>query len=82
MQKSQPNQNPMMQVMQLANNLKNSNNPMDLLQNMAQNNPQLQQVVGAINNSGGNPKQAFMNLAGQMGVDPNQVLNQIPNNFK
>ena len=40
-------------------------------------NPQYAQVQKLIQESGGNAQQAFYNLAGQMGVDPNEILNAL-----
>lgn len=46
---------------------------------MAQNNPQMQQVMSVIQQNGGNAKQAFYNMAQQRGVDPNVILQQLNN---
>ena len=57
--------------------LKNSNNPMQLLQNMARSNPQVQSVMNMIQTSGKSPKDLFYEIARQRGVDPNQILNML-----
>lgn len=41
---------------------------------MMKNNPQIQNVIGIVNQYGGDPKQAFYSLAAQKGVDPEQIL--------
>ena len=56
--------------------LMSSKNPMQLFQNMAQNNPQLQPILQMLRN-GGNPQQIFMNMCHQKGIDPQQFLTSI-----
>ena len=56
--------------------LMNSKNPLQLFQNMAQQNPQLQPIVQMLRN-GGNPQQIFINMCQQSGIDPQQFLNSI-----
>ena len=57
--------------------LNNSNNPMQLLQNMASQTPQGRAIIQAYQTSGMSPKQFFYNYAQQKGVDPNQILNSL-----
>lgn len=52
---------------------------MGAVQQMAQNNPQMQEVMNYIQQNGGDPKAVFYNLSRQMGVEPNDVLNQVRN---
>ena len=52
-------------------------NPQLLLNEMLSNNPQLQQVFNLIKQSGGDLKTTFLNMAQQMGVNPQDVLNQL-----
>ena len=56
------------------NNLKTISNPQQMLNNMLQSNPQLQQVIQM---SKGDPKQAFYTLAEQKGIDPNYILDML-----
>ena len=63
--------------MQMANLLKNANNPNAVLQQLVQTNPQVQQAMNYINQNGGDPKAAFYKLAQEKGVDPNLVLNSL-----
>jgi len=53
-------------LMQMANG-----NPMALLQN----NPQMRQVMQMLQKQ--SPEQAFRNLANQMGINPNEIINQL-----
>ena len=72
--------NPAMNSIQNAfRMLMNSNNPMQLFQNMAQQNPQLKPIVQMLRN-GGNPQQIFMNMCQQRGIDPQQFLKTITGN--
>ena len=57
--------------------LKNSKNPMQLLTNMASQNPQVKQTLEMINSSGQSPKDLFYAMAKQKGVDPNQILSML-----
>jgi hypothetical protein len=57
--------------------LKSAKNPQALLNNMASQNPQLKQVMKAINQHGGDPKKAFYDIAKKRGIDPDEILNQL-----
>ena len=52
-------------------------NPQLMMNQMLQNNPMYSQVQQIIQQNGGDPKTAFYNLCNQMGVDPNEILNQL-----
>ena len=79
--------NPILQRMQMPNNLnqirnmmntvKNAGNPQAMLMNMAQNNPRIKQAMDVINKSGGDPQKAFYALAEQKGVNPEDILSQL-----
>jgi hypothetical protein len=56
---------------------KSAQNPQALLNNMASQNPQLKQVMEAINQHGGDPKKAFYDIAKERGIDPDEILNQL-----
>jgi hypothetical protein len=56
---------------------KSAQNPHALLNNMASQNPQLKQVMEAINQHGGDPKKAFYDIAKERGIDPDEILNQL-----
>lgn len=59
------------------NMVRSAGNPMAMLQNMAQTNPQLRQVMNVVNTSGGDPKTAFYKIAKEKGVNPEQVLSML-----
>lgn len=79
--------NPILQRMQMPNNLgriknmmntvRNAGNPQAMLMNMAQNNPGIKQAMEVINQSGGDPQKAFYALAEQKGVNPEDILSQL-----
>lgn len=54
--------------------LRRSPNPQAMFQQMAMQNPQIQQVMAYVNQCGGDPRTAFFNMAKQKGIDPNQIL--------
>ena len=58
--------------------MKNSGmTPQQALQQMAQSNPQMRQIM-----QGGNPQQAAMNMLKEAGVDPQQFMRQANQLFK
>ena len=57
--------------------LSGNNNPQAMLQMLAAQNPQLRQVLDYVQQSGGDPKEAFYKLAQERGVDPNQIINML-----
>ena len=66
--------NNMQQIRNMVNMFRNSNNPQALVQNMLQNNPQVRNII---QQSGGDPKTAFYNLAKQKGINPDEILNML-----
>ena len=54
--------------------IRRSANPQAMFQQMAMQNPQIQQVMAYVNQCGGDPRAAFFNMAQQKGIDPNQIL--------
>ena len=64
-------------IKQMMNNIRSSANPNAMLQSMMAKNPQLQQIMNFVRQSGGDPKTAFYNLAKQKGIDPQQILNML-----
>lgn len=59
------------------NQIRNSPNPNQAMQQLLNNNPQYQGIMEYINQNGGNAKSAFYNMAAQKGVDPNSILSQL-----
>ena len=64
-------------IKQMMNSVRYATNPQAMLQSMMNRNPQLQQVMNMVRQSGGDPKTAFYNLAKQRGIEPNQILNML-----
>ena len=69
--------NNLMQIKNMMNMVRSAGNPQAMLQNLTQNNPQMQQVMNIVNQSGGDPKAAFYQMAKEKGVDPEQVLSML-----
>lgn len=62
-------------LLDMFNTVKSSSNPNQVMQEMLSNNPQFQNVIGYINQNGGDARTAFYNMAAQRGIDPNSILN-------
>lgn len=56
-----------------------SSNPMEAIQNMASQNPKLQNALSMLNSSGMTPKQFFYQYANSQGVNPDQFINSLLN---
>ena len=70
--------NPQMaQIRQMINTVKAARNPQAMMNQLAQNNPQIRQIMSLVNQNGGDPKKAFYQLAQQKGVNPDEVLNML-----
>ena len=52
-------------------------NPQMMINQMLSQNPNYAQVQQIIQQYGGDPKQAFYGMCQQMGVDPQEILNQL-----
>ena len=65
------------QIKQQMRQLQALQNPQMALNQMLMNNPQLQNVMSLIKQSGNSPQQVFLNMANQMGVDPNEVIKEL-----
>ena len=61
-------------VKQMISMFKGLNNPQAMAQQLMSKNPQLKAVIDA---AGGNPEKAFRDMAKQMNVDPDEILNMI-----
>ena len=64
-------------VRQMMQTVKMAQNPTLALQQMASQNPQIQQAMQMIQQSGGDPKTAFENLCKEQGLDPQQILSML-----
>ncbi len=65
------------QIKNMMQMLSGNNNSQAMLQMLAAQNPQLRQVLDYVQQSGGDPKEAFYKLAQEKGVDPNQIINML-----
>lgn len=60
------------QIKAIMNMANGNTNPAQIFQNMAQNNPQMQQVLQMC--QGQNPKDVFMKMCQERGINPNDIL--------
>ena len=66
-------------IRQMMQTVKAAQNPALALQQMAGNNPQVQQALQLVQQSGGNAQAAFEKLARENGMDPQQILAMLNN---
>lgn len=64
---------------QMMSAVKTAQNPALALQQMAGNNPHIQQALQLVQQSGGNAQAAFEKLAREKGLDPQQILSMLNN---
>ena len=71
--------NPMLQnlnqsrVTQTIQMIKAISNPQTMIQQL----PQFKQVMDYVNENGGDPQRAFYKMADQMGINPDDIINQL-----
>lgn len=65
------------QIKNLMQQIKMAVSPQYALNQMLSSNPQLMNIMNLVKQNGGNAQQTFYNLANQMGVDPNLILNAL-----
>lgn len=65
------------QIKRTINFIRSASNPQAAMQNMANSNPQMKQVMDFVQKSGGDPRKAFYSLAKEKGVDPDEILNML-----
>ena len=65
------------QIRQMMDMVRSSGNPQAMISQLAQSNPQLQNLMQLVNQAGGDPKKAFYQLAQQRGVNPDEILNML-----
>ena len=61
-------------IKQMINTFKGMSNPNAMVQQIMKNNPQLASLVEASN---GDPEKSFRNLAQQMNVDPEEIIQML-----
>ena len=64
----------MAQIKNMIGMIRGMGNPQAMVQAMAQNNPQVRQILQQY---GGDPKQAFYGVAKQAGIDPDELLGML-----
>lgn len=61
----------------MVNLLRNAKNPEALMRSMIAQNPEYKQAADYIQSCGGDPKQAFEQLAREKGIDPAQIMDAL-----
>ena len=62
------------QIKQMVQMFKSMGNPQAMISQMAQNNPQVAQLI---NQAGGDPRKAFYDLAQRKGINPDEILSML-----
>ena len=57
--------------------MRGANNPNQMLNMLAQQNPQVKQVMDMVKNSNMSAKDLFYKMAQEKGVNPDDILNQL-----
>lgn len=65
------------QIKAMMQMVRNAGNPQAMLDQLANTNPQVRQVMDIVRASGNDPKKAFYTLAEQRGVNPEDILRQL-----
>lgn len=73
-QQTSPEQN---NIIEMYKALQESGNPQQMLMSLAQQNPQVAEIMREVQASGGDPKSLFYDKARQMGIDPNVILSML-----
>lgn len=74
LQQQNPQTNPQVELIRA---FKNSSNPMEFIQSLITQNPQMNNVFQQYQKSGMSPKEFFYQYAQQNNLDPNQALNSL-----
>ena len=77
LQQLNQSQSPMAMIKQMMDSVRFAQNPQALLNQMAQNNPQLKNAMDIARQYGNDPQRAFYELARQKGVNPDDVLKML-----
>lgn len=64
-------------LFEMYKQVRQSQNPEQLMQTMFANDPQYKNVMNYIQQNGGDARSAFYNMAAQKGVDPNLILSKL-----
>ena len=64
-------------VRNMLNMVRNAGNPQAMIGQMLGKNPNYARAMEIIRQNGGDAQKAFYNLAGEMGVNPDDILNEL-----
>jgi len=64
-------------IKNLLNSVRAAGNPQAMIDQLATQNPLLKQAQNYITQNGGDARAAFYNLAQQIGVNPNDIINML-----
>ena len=64
-------------IKNLMNTIKAAQNPQAAMTQMLQNNPQYSRLTQLLKENNGNAQQAFYNLANQMGMNGDEIINML-----
>lgn len=64
-------------IKNMINMIKFAKNPQLAFNQMIANNPQMKQAMNYVQQNGGDPKAAFLKLANEKGVNPDEILNML-----
>lgn len=64
-------------ILSMLQSAKQSNNPMQMLMNLANRNGAVANILREVQESGGDAKTLFYRKAQEMGVDPNSILSKL-----
>lgn len=64
-------------MMNVVQAIRTSRNPNLMLQQLAQNNPNVANTMNLIRKYGGDPQKAFYEEARKRGIDPNQIIGML-----
>lgn len=67
--------NPFGMLQKMMGFMKGEQNPGEMLQNMAQNNPNIKKAMDMC--QGRNPKDVFMEMCQKNGMNPNDIVNKL-----
>ena len=73
-QLNQANQMPQNNINPMIQMIKNSKDPQQLISMFANKNPQFAQIMNTLNTGNITPKQLFLNMAQQKGINPNDII--------
>lgn len=61
-------------IKKMMGTLKGIQNPQQMMATMAQNNPQMKDVLSLVSNSNMSPKDLFYKMAKEKGVNPDEII--------